>query len=130
MIAVEAFSVLIAAIVLHELAHYVLLRRIGARPRLTARAWGLKGVGWAFSRQGLDQRQLPGMWLQGPLVEVMVWCAGAILFPALASLFLLVMAVSFLGNMLLPGSDGRRALKVVRQLRLASRTGGHPPLTS
>lgn len=123
MIAIQAFSVLVLAVILHEATHYVLLRRAGLSPRFAVRAWGLKGLGWAFSTAGADRRRLVRMWLLGPFVESAVWLSGAALFAGLRGVFLLVLVVSLAGNLLLPGSDGMRALRTRRRLAL----GGERP---
>ncbi len=115
MIAVQAFSVLIVAVLAHESTHYVLLRRAGAEPHFTVRAWGLKGLGWRFDATGIRKDLLAYQWIAGPGAELLVWSVGMIMFPALFGLFRLVMLLSFAGNMLLPGSDGIRAFKSWRR---------------
>ncbi len=125
MIAVQAFSVLIVAVLLHEGVHYVLLRGAGAEPHFTVRAWGLKGVGWRFDARGLPKATLAYQWIAGPCAEMLVWLWGILLFPDLANLFKFILVFSLAGNMLLPGSDGWRAFK---SMRAAWFTG--PPLFS
>lgn len=95
----------------HELTHYVLLRWAGAKPRLTARAWGLKGVGWAFDPYGIDHWRLQTQWLAGPLVGCLGWVLLIRLEPGEFGLWMVLLVVEVVGNLLLPGSDGWRAWK-------------------
>lgn len=106
---------LVLAVVLvlisHEATHFVLLRWAGARPRLAARAWGLKGVGWAFDPTGIDRRKLQLQWVAGPAVGCLGWCLLMRLEPGEFGLWVALLAIEATGNLLLPGSDGWRAWK-------------------
>ena len=108
--------ILAAALVLlaHEMAHYVLLRWAGAKPRLTARAWGLKGVGWAFDPSGVEARKLRAQWIAGPLVGCLGWAVLMLVLPSETGLWALLLVVEVVGNGLLPGSDGWRARRWAR----------------
>jgi len=104
---------LVLAVVLvvlaHEAAHGLLLARAGAHPRPAARAWGLKGVGWSFHPQGIPLGKLRLQWLAGPTVEVAGWLVCAALIPWARPMFLLLVAVSLVGNSL-PGGDLNKAV--------------------
>jgi|GEM_PF-3190745 hypothetical protein len=99
------------ALVVHEGSHYVLLRLAGLEPKPS---FHFPGLGWKFQTQGATSRQLIDIWLIGPIMEALVWASAALLFPARAWELLLVMVVEMATNLLLPGSDGRRALRLLR----------------
>lgn len=100
--------VVLLALCAHEGTHYLLLKRAGANPKPAARAWGLKGIGWAFYSRGISRRALRVQWIAGPAVEGAAWITAALAMPAWRGLFLLLLAVDVLGNWL-PGGDLRRA---------------------
>lgn len=93
----------------HEATHYVLLRWAGAKPRLVARGWGLKGVGWAFDPRGIDAHKLCLQWVAGPLVGCLGWAVLMVALPWAYGLWAVLLVVEVVGNGLLPGSDGWRA---------------------
>ena len=101
-------------LVAHEATHYVLLRWAGAAPRLAARAWGLKGVGWAFDPRGIDAWKLRLQWLAGPAVGCLGWLVLVWAEPGAAGLWVVLLVVEVVGNGLLPGSDGWRARRWAR----------------
>jgi len=102
------------ALVVHEGSHYLLLRLAGLHPRPS---FHFPGLGWRFNTEGASPRQLISIWLVGPLMEGLVWASAAWLFPAQAWELLLVMVVEMGTNLLLPGSDGRRAYRLLRRIR-------------
>ncbi len=93
----------------HEATHWLLLRWAGAKPRLAARAWGLKGVGWAFDPRGIAGWKLRAQWVAGPLVGCLGWAVLMLVLPGAFGLWALLLVVEVAGNGLLPGSDGWRA---------------------
>ncbi|MGC8473055.1 MAG: hypothetical protein ACP5PW_01425 [Candidatus Dormibacteria bacterium] len=95
--------VLLLATTFHEGGHYLVLRRLRARPRPTV---GILGPGWEFDSGHLSRRQLRLVWAAGPLAETLVWGSAATLAPDWAGLLLLLLSVQLLANTLLPGSDG------------------------
>ena len=97
-------------LVAHEAAHWVLLRWAGASPRLAARAWGLKGAGWAFDPRGVPMWQLRVQGVAGPLVGCLGWGLLMRLEPGAFGLWVVLLAVEVVGNGLLPGSDGWKAV--------------------
>ncbi|MDA8331585.1 MAG: hypothetical protein M0027_10365 [Candidatus Dormibacteraeota bacterium] len=102
---------LAVALVVHEGSHYLLLRLAGLDPKPS---FHFPGLGWKFHTQGATSRQLVDIWLVGPIMEALVWAGSALLFPTWAWELLLVMVVEMATNLLLPGSDGRRALRLLR----------------
>lgn len=109
------------ALIVHEGSHYLLLRLAGLHPRPS---FHFPGLGWRFSTQGATPRQLVSIWLAGPLMEGLVWASAAWLFPAQAWELLLVMVVEMGTNLLLPGSDGRRAYRLLRRIRATAVAAG------
>lgn len=109
------------ALVVHEGSHYLLLRLAGLHPRPS---FHFPGLGWRFSTEGATPRQLISIWLVGPLTEALVWASAAWLFPSQAWELLLVMAVEMGTNLLLPGSDGRRAYRLLRRIRATAVESG------
>ncbi len=109
------------ALAVHEGSHYVLLRMAGLHPRPS---FHFPGLGWRFSTEGATPRQLISVWLVGPLTEGLVWASAAWLFPAQAWELLLVMVVEMGTNLLLPGSDGRRAYRLLCRIRAAAAEAG------
>ncbi|MHB8395264.1 MAG: hypothetical protein ACYDC5_12385 [Candidatus Dormibacteria bacterium] len=102
------------ALIVHEGSHYLLLRIAGLHPRPS---FHFPGIGWRFNTAGASNRQLVDIWLGGPLMEALVWGTSALLFPQWAWELFVVMGVEMATNLLLPGSDGRRALRLVRSER-------------
>lgn len=102
------------ALIVHEGSHYLLLRLAGLHPRPS---FHFPGMGWKFNTAGASNRQLVDIWLIGPLMEALVWGGSALLFPRVAVDLFVVMGVEMATNLLLPGSDGRRALRLVRAER-------------
>ncbi len=104
--------ILVALLILaaHEAIHWLLLRRAGAHPWLTARAYGLRGVGWGFRPAGIDPVALRVQWIAGPLVEGVGWITGALVLPEWRVMFLLLLALGAIGNSL-PGGDLNRAVR-------------------
>ena len=102
---------LVAALVVHEGSHYVRLRLAGLHPRPS---FHFPGLGWKFAVANVTARELRSVWLIGPLAESLVWSGAALLFPGETVYLLLLMTVELITNLLLPGSDGRRALRTLR----------------
>lgn len=112
--------VLPLAMLAHEGAHYLDLRRLGIRPRLKL---GVMAIGWSFDPGAATPAQLRRMWLAGPLAEAVVWTSAAIFLRDWAIPCLIVMAVQLLSNLILPGTDGWR---IGRSLRRAPEGAGLP----
>lgn len=102
---------LAVALVVHEGSHYVRLRLAGLHPRPSLH---FPGLGWKFSTENSTWAQLRSIWLIGPIMESLVWAGSAVLFPAQAWYLLLLLVVELMTNLLMPGSDGRRALRAHR----------------
>ena len=115
------------AVLVHESSHYLLLRLAGLHPRPS---FHFPGFGWRFNTGASTPRQLVSIWLIGPLTEGLVWASAAWLFPAQAWELLLVMVVEMGSNLLLPGSDGRRAYRLVRRSRATAGGSGPPGVAS
>ena len=103
---------LVVALVVHEGSHYVRLRLAGLHPRPS---FHFPGLGWKFAVERATPHQLRSAWLVGPLAESVVWAGAALLFPGETVYLLLLMVVELITNLLLPGSDGRRALRSLRE---------------
>ena len=103
---------LVVALVVHEGSHYVRLRLAGLHPRPS---FHFPGLGWKFAVERAKPHQLRSAWLIGPLAESVVWAGAALLFPGETVYLLLLMVVELITNLLLPGSDGRRALRSLRE---------------
>lgn len=97
---------LVLATLAHEGAHFVLLRRAGAEPKF---CWHGIGFGWRFDAAGVGSEKLIAQWLAGPISEGLLWLLGAAILPHLFGACLIVGGFQVAGNLLLPGSDGRRA---------------------
>ena len=97
------WAVLLLAVAAHEGAHFLVLRRLAARPRPTM---GILGPGWEFESGHLTDRQLHLVWAAGPVAEAVVWAAAASIASGAASSLLTLLLVQLLANTLLPGSDG------------------------
>lgn len=108
---VAIWATLVVALVVHEGSHYLLLRLAGLHPRPSFR---FPGLGWRFNTGNASAQQLMDIWLVGPIMESLVWAAAALLFPSWAWELLLVMVVELVTNLVLPGSDGRRVLRLWR----------------
>jgi hypothetical protein len=113
---------LVVALAIHEASHYGRLRVAGLHPRPS---FHFPGLGWKFAVENATPHQLRNVWLVGPLAESIVWAGAALLFPAEAVYLVLLMVVELITNLLLPGSDGRRALRSLRASagRPSSRAG-------
>ncbi len=109
------------ALAVHEGSHYLLLRMAGLHPRPS---FHFPGLGWRFRTEGATPRQLISIWLVGPLMEGLVWAGAAWIFPAQAWDLLLVMVAEMGTNLLLPGSDGRRAYRLLCRIRSAAAEAG------
>ncbi len=103
---------LVVALVAHEGSHYVRLRLAGLHPRPS---FHFPGLGWKFAVANASARELRSAWLIGPLAESLVWAGAALIFPGETVYLLLLMTVELMTNLLLPGSDGRRALRSLRE---------------
>ena len=97
------WAVLLLAVAAHEGAHFMVLRRLDARPRPTM---GILGPGWEFESRHLTDRQLRLVWAAGPVAEALVWAMTAELASGSASSLLTLLLVQLVANTLLPGSDG------------------------
>lgn len=103
---------LVVALVAHEGSHYLRLRLAGLHPRPS---FHFPGLGWKFAVASASARELRSVWLIGPLAESLVWAGAALLVPGETVYLLLLMMVELMTNLLLPGSDGRRALRSLRE---------------
>ncbi len=99
----------LVVIAAHEISHFVLLRRAGARPWPVAKAYGLRGIGWGFRPAGIDPLALRVQWVAGPLVGLAGWLTCAAVVPWARPMFLLLAVVEVAGNAL-PGGDLRKAI--------------------
>ncbi len=121
---VVIWATLLVALAVHEGSHYLLLRVAGLRPRPSFR---FPGLGWRFDTGNASAHELIDIWLAGPVMESLVWATAAVVFPHWAWELILVMVVELMTNMMFPGSDGRRALRLWHARRagpLASSSGG------
>ncbi len=116
------WATLLVALVVHEGSHYVRLRLAGLHPRPSIH---FPGLGWKFPVGDTTPAQLRSIWLIGPLMESLTWAGAALIFPTYAWYLLLLMVVELITNLLMPGSDGRRALRAYQQERAGRR--GAPP---
>lgn len=120
----ELWLVLPVAMLAHEGAHYLHLRRLGIHPRLR---FGVMALGWSFDPGTATSAQLRRMWLAGPLAEAVVWTSAAVLLRGWAIPCLIVMGVQLLSNLILPGTDGWRVghslRRVPARVGLPSRAG-------
>ncbi len=127
---VVIWATLVVALVVHEGSHYLLLRWAGLHPRPS---FHFPGLGWRFNTGHASAHQLMDIWLVGPIMESLVWATAALLFSAWAWELLLVMGIELGTNLVLPGSDGRRVLRLWRSTSArgaggaSSRCGGGVP---
>jgi hypothetical protein len=106
------WATLVVALVVHEGSHYLLLRLAGLRPRPS---FHFPGLGWRFDTGNASAHQLIDIWLAGPVMESLVWATAALVFPRWGWELILVMVIELATNMLFPGSDGRRVLRLWRR---------------
>jgi hypothetical protein len=122
----------LVAIVLHEMTHYVILRRGGARPVSILRhpsrvpnALIVKslGLGWVYDPRNVLRETRMRSYVYANLVDVCVWVVAAILLPDLRLPLLVGGEVMLLFDWYTPKADGwnyRRLKREAAELRSES----------
>lgn len=118
-------------LVAHEGSHALALWVF--RVPFAARVWYSRdfpwlGFGWKYYVDKVDRRQRRTILVVGPIVEAILWCVGALLFPAFFLGLILMAGATLLLNRLVPGGDLWKAQRLPRSASLI-RTGREvPPL--
>jgi hypothetical protein len=111
-------------LVAHEASHALALW--GYRVRFAPRVWYSRdfpwlGFGWKYFVDDLDPGQRRTILVVGPIVEAILWCLGALLFPEYFLGLIVMAGVTLLLNRLVPGGDLWKARRITKaaQPRLA-----------
>lgn len=113
-----ALMILVAAamIVAHELGHVAATRMMGGRWLGVARQGFLVGV--KLSVAPLSPRQVAATLAAGPTAELLVTMAASVLYPRESTLWLLILALQWIGNVIPWGiipNDGTRLWQLYKR---------------
>jgi len=106
----------------HEGSHALALWAY--RVRFAPRVWYSRdfpwlGFGWKYYVDQVDPRQRRTILVVGPIVEAILWCLGALLFPQYFLGLMVMAGFTLLLNRLVPGGDlwkAQRITKAAKQL--------------
>ncbi|MGH7639797.1 MAG: hypothetical protein ACREN7_01505 [Candidatus Dormibacteria bacterium] len=107
-------------LVAHEGAHALALKAYGIdfSPRVWySRHFPYLGFGWKYFVDGVDLRRRHTVLMVGPLVEAILWCLGAIIFPEYSLEMVAMAAATLLMNRFIPGGDIWKAHRLTREMR-------------
>lgn len=107
-------------LVAHEGAHALALWAF--RIRFAPRVWYSRdfpwlGFGWKYLVDGVEPRQRHAILVVGPIVESILWCLGALLFPSYFLGLIVMAGAALLLNRVVPGGDLWKAQRITRPAR-------------
>ena len=108
-------------LVAHEGSHALALWAFGVRfsPRVWySRDFPWLGFGWKYFVDGIDPRKRRTILVVGPLVETILWCWGALLFPSYFLGLVVLAGATLLLNRVVPGGDLWKAHRLTRAAQL------------
>ncbi|HUY08749.1 MAG TPA: metalloprotease family protein [Candidatus Dormibacteraeota bacterium] len=104
-------------LVAHEASHALALwcYRVRFAPRVWySRDFPWLGFGWMYFVDGIDPRQRRTILVVGPIVEAILWCLGALLFPEYFLGLIVMAGVTLLLNRVVPGGDLWKARRITK----------------
>lgn len=107
-------------LVAHEGSHALALWAYGVRfsPRVWYSAdFPWLGFGWKYYVDGIDPAQRRTILVVGPMVESILWCVGALLFPSYFLGLIVMAGATLLLNRVVPGGDLWKAQRVTQTSR-------------
>jgi hypothetical protein len=125
------FAVVLIA---HEASHALALWVF--RVRFSPRVWYSTdfpwlGFGWKYYVDGIDPRQRRTILVVGPIVEAILWCLGALLFPSYFLGLIVMAGATLLLNRVIPGGDLWKAQRLSRPApRAQAVADARPPWAS
>ncbi|MGH7643291.1 MAG: hypothetical protein ACRENX_09845 [Candidatus Dormibacteria bacterium] len=117
-------------LVAHEASHALALwaYRIRFEPRVWySRDFPWLGFGWKYLVDGVDPLQRRTVLVVGPIVESILWCLGALLFPNYFVGLMVMAGVALLLNRVVPGGDLWKAERITRAARGGLPLAGSAP---
>ncbi|MGH7610513.1 MAG: hypothetical protein ACREN4_00690 [Candidatus Dormibacteria bacterium] len=98
----------VGVFIAHEAAHALALRGYGIKFGFRfwySRSFPWLGIGWKYFIDGVMPRHRHTVLVVGPLVEAILWVAGALIFPAFQLGLLAMAAATLFLNRVVPGGD-------------------------